>query len=307
MGRYSLLTIALVGLLVLSLSCDKMGQPSIIITDLDTTLFPGNFIDYKEPIFEENTNVKRNALIEYYTGHQCVFCPSSAVVGKALEKNNPGRVFMTSIHASPSPGGSSESQYVSKTGKKYTRDFTTPEGKEIAEHLSVVLGGIAANPTGNVNRVLNNTGEILYSANLWSDVVDQVLASPLQVNIQAKSNYYPSTNGIFIHAEAEFLADMNGEYAMVIYAIQDEIIDWQKDGAEEHEDYKHHHVHIGNVFKGESFGRVLNNGELKAGEKFQQNFSYKIPDGLDGDTMHFLIYVYDKTTEEVLQVIKHRF
>ena len=38
------------------ISCDKVEFPNVIITDLDTNLYPGNFIDYDFPDFEANTN-----------------------------------------------------------------------------------------------------------------------------------------------------------------------------------------------------------------------------------------------------------
>ena len=301
--------IVAVGLAIFQIACDKIDQPSIIITELDTNLFPGNFIDYQDPVFEENTNTLRNVLIEDFTGHKCGFCPPAAELAAQLETANPGRVFVASIHASPTPGGVSNFQEVSLTGNKYLRDFTTPEGKEIAVHLSG--GGTFPNPIGTINRLLDGNNQLLLSAGVWSNFTDSVLNNPatfpLDVNLQAKSNYYPSTNGIFIHVEAEFLKDMSGEYAVAVYALENKIIDWQLYGADNVEDYEHHNVHIGNVFEGESFGRVLVNGEVDSGRKFYQTFSYKIPDGLDGSKMHFQIYVYDKATDEILQVIEHRF
>lgn len=306
----NILFVIIIAVSFLQLSCDKIGQPSIIITELDTNLFPGNFIDFEVPTFESSSNTLRNVLIEDYTGHKCAFCPPAADEAAALEADNPGRVFVASIHASPSPGGTSSFQQVSASGYKYIRDFTTPEGKEIAAHLSEVQGGIVGNPTGTVSRMRNDAGEVLISSGVWGDFTDTILNNPslfpLSVNIQAKSDYYPSTGGVFIHTEIEFLSDLSSEYAIVIYAIENKIIDWQKFGSDDIEFYKHHNVHIGNVFAGESFGRVFSNEEVSAGKKFNQTFSYKIPDGLDKNTMHFQIYVYDKATEEILQVIEHK-
>lgn len=305
------LGILIVAITFAQFSCDKIGQPSIIITELDTTLFPGNFIDFEVPTFESNTNTLRNVLIEDFTGHKCAFCPPAAELAAQLEEDNPGRVFVASIHASPSPGGTSSFQQVSTSGNKYLRDFTTPEGKEIAEHLSEVQGGVVGNPTGTINRIRNAGGQVLISSGIWAVSTDTILENPsvypLLVNIQAKSDYYASTDGVFIYTEVEFLTDLSGEYAIAIYALENEIIDWQKYGGDNLEFYKHHNVHIGNVYAGESFGRVFSNEEVKAGRKFNQTFSYKIPNDLDGDSMHFQIYVYNKATEEILQVIEHKF
>ncbi len=290
-------------------SCDKITYPYKIITDLDTNLYPGSFRDYPYPTFGENNNSTRNVLIEDFTGHKCAFCPAAATEAKNIAEANPGRVYIASIHASPNASGTSDFQAVSPdpNATKYTTDFTTPEGKEIAGHLSNIQGGVVGNPTGTINRTLNSNGEIFHGAGTWSSTTDSVLNTSLLVNIQAKTNYFPATRGLFIHTEVEFLQDLIGEYAIVIYAIENSRIDWQKVLSTDVEDYEHHDIHIGNVFAGESFGRVFVNAEVSTGAKFKNHFSYNVPAELDNTSMHFLAYVYDKSTEEILQVIKIEF
>jgi len=290
---------------VLFNSCEKVSQPYIIITELDTTLYPGNFYDYESPVFGENSNTLKNVLIEDFTGHKCSFCPAAAAEAHSIAANNESRVFIASIHASPSPAGVSDFQKVYQG--HYTRDFTTTEGKKIAIYLSSVQGGVVGNPTGAINRLTSVTGEILRGAVNWSTITQDALITPLKVNIQAESNYYPETRGLFIHTESKFLEDVDGEYSIVVYAIQNQIIDWQLVGSVDKEFYHHNDVHIGNVYEGESFGRGIANGVITTGSKFQKDFSYKVPEGLTNSDMHFLIYVYDKNSNEILQVIKHEF
>lgn len=294
--------------IVLLVSCDKVERPFVIVTELDTSLFDGgDFIDYVPPTFEQNTNTERNVLLEDYTGHQCIFCPAAAAEALLIETNNPGRVFVATIHASPNPSGTSSFQAVQSSGEKYRRDFTTPEGKEIASHLANVHGGGVGNPTGTINREKSSNGEIFVAASEWAGRTADALSTDLQVNIQAKSSYFPSTRGTYIHAEVEFLTPMSGEFAIVVYALDNQIIDWQKKPGQngDVEFYNHHNVHIGNVFAGESFGRTLINGDVSSGQKIEQAFSYQLPVGLPKEDMHFLIFVVDKGTEEVFQVIKH--
>ncbi len=299
--------VLLLALVISTYSCDKIEQPYIIITDLDTSLFDqGNFIDYIAPEFDENTNTLRNVLVEDFTGHQCAFCPPAAERAKAIEAANPGRAFSVAIHASPSASGTGSFQEIRTTGNKFRRDFTVPEGMEIASHLFGVHGGNVGNPTGTISRLKKTTGEIFLSHPEWTDMANTALNKELVLNIQAKSSYFPGTGGVFIHTQVEFVEATSGEFALVIYAIDNEIIDWQKDVVSgDIENYKHHNVHIGNVFDGETFGRVFINGPVEVGDKFEKDFSYVLPEGLAREDMHFLIFVVDKGTEEVLQVIKH--
>ena len=60
---------------------------------------------------------------------------------------------------------------------------------------------------------------------------------------------------------------------------------------------------------GQAFGRVLGPNDFQNG-KYYVNYSFVVPNQLDNsynaENMHVLIYVYDKTTLEIYQVIKKK-
>jgi hypothetical protein len=302
MMKSKFLLLALVGTFFVLQSCDRVTLPYIIKTDLDTNLYPGNFIDYEAPTFPTNTYAFRNVMIEDYTGHKCSFCPAAAVEAANLEAANPGRVFVATIHAGASPDGISDFQKTNASGS-YTTDFTTTEGTEMAGAFYGMSVGLASNPIGTVNRI-NEGSAFFLSASVWGDSVATALTYSPDIRLQAISNYFPETNGAFIHVETEFINDMNGEFNIVGYVIKEHATDWQKVLSDDVPDYDHHNIHIGNLF-GETWGRAVGNGAMAAGTKVYTDFSYEIPDGLTTDEIHFLIYVYDKSTYEVIQVIKH--
>lgn len=285
--------------------CDKVELPIIFQGDIDTTIYPGNFNTYEFPEFEENTNTARNVLIEDYTGHKCPFCPNAAAKAKEIADANPGRVFIAAIHGSPEADGRGEFQQTD--AGDYTRDFTNPQGLEMAINFFNLGIGFTSNPRGNVNRIpITDDGNYFTNQSLWSDKTTEVLALPLDINIQAKSNYFDETKGAFIHVETEFINDLEGNYNIVVYAIENEYI-----GAQTMPDnstnltYKHHDTHLGNLFD-ETWGRPVGNGNIAAGTKTQTDFSYVLPDGLTKDDMHFLITIIDRDSFEVMQVIKHK-
>lgn len=282
-------------------SCDKVSQARVIKTDLDTNLYPGNFVYYEFPTFEDNTNTFQNVLIEDFTGHFCSGCPNATTIAKSLEESNSGRVYSVAIHAGYQ--GVSSLQEVTSD---YPYDFTTPEGIEMAITYSNGELGFLSNPTGAINRVIGPSGNMFTGPGTWADLVETQLAAELEVNLQAKSNYYPSTNGVFLHVESEFLADAEGNYNIVVYAVRNEIIAPQKNGVERIPDYKHHNVHVGNIF-GEVWGRSVSSGFVQQGTKITTDFSYQLPNGVSNDDMHFLVLVFNRETYEVKQVIKHMF
>jgi hypothetical protein len=301
--------LSLISLLVFS-SCDHIDNPypPKQVIELDTTLYPGSWSDYvatEWPTFSANTNLLRNILIEDFTGHKCVFCPAAADLAHQIHSANPNRVFIASIHAGPDGIG----DFQSVSAPEYPVDFTNPQGVEIGLYFGANDGGFPGNPRGTINRV--NTGNIFQNPNAWSSMVTSQLANNnLKVNMQSALNYYPDTKGAFLHVEVEKLdQNLTNELGIVASIIEDSLVGDQKmsDNSHNHT-YIHRDIHRGNL-NGQAFGRVLKASDMNNG-KYYVNYSFVVPNQLDGnfnaDNMHVLVYVYDKTTWEIYQVIKQK-
>jgi hypothetical protein len=276
--------------------------------DLDTTLYPGNWSDYvanEWPQFSANTTITRNVLIEDFTGHQCVYCPAAADLAHALHVANPSRVFTASIHAGPT--GMGDFQLVSPPN--YPVDFTNPQGLEIGSYFGTNDGGFIGNPRGTVNRF--NNGFIFQGPAQWASMMnDQLTQNNLKVNMQSALNYYPQTKGAYLHVEVEKLdQNLTNQLGIVSYLIEDSLVGDQKMVDNSHNSsYVHRDIHRGNL-GGQAFGRTLTSNDIING-KYYVNYSFVLPNQLDGnynaENMHILIYVYDKVTWEIYQVIKQK-
>lgn len=307
--KHILAFLSLISLLVFS-SCDHIDNPypPKQVVELDTTLYPGSWSDYvatEWPTFSANTNLFRNILIEDLTGHKCVFCPAAADLAHQIHSANPNRVFIASIHAGPDGIG----DFQSVSAPEYPVDFTNPQGVEIGLYFGANDGGFPGNPRGTINRV--NTGNIFQNPNAWSSMVNSQLSdNNLKVNMQSALNYYPETKGAFLHVEVEKLdQNLTNELGIVASIIEDSLVGDQKmsDNSHNHT-YIHRDIHRGNL-NGQAFGRVLKASDINNG-KYYVNYSFVVPNQLDGnfnaDNMHVLVYVYDKTTWEIYQVIKQK-
>lgn len=300
------LTIGLIG--TLNQSCDKVENPTKPPVLLDTTIYPGNWADYPEAVWTANTNSLRNVLLEDYTGHTCPNCPAAAVIAKDIEAANTGRVFTSAVHASP--GGLSSFQWTavncgqaSNPNDKYCTELFCDESTSYGATFATGYG-FFANPMGTFNRTTPTGPTSMFGLmSTWgSRVSDIITTNDLKVNIQAQSNYYPSTNGFYLHTETEILEDLSGNYSTVVYLLEDEIIDWQDVSGFADSLYEHHNVLRGCI-DGLAWGRPITGGSL-AGDKTYLDYSYKLPSGKDNTDYHLLIYVYDLATYEILQVIK---
>lgn len=290
-------------------SCDKVDNPYPVqqSLELDTTLYPGNWNDYlatEWPTFAANTNTNRNILIEDFTGHTCVFCPAAADLAHQLYLDNPGRIYISTIHAGPEGIGS----FQTVQAPDYPLDFTNPQGVEIGIYFGTNDGGFSGNPRGTISRIKSG-GNVFQSPSAWTSMTNAAIsANDLKVNIQSKLNYYAPTKGAFLHTEVEVLdGSLASELAMVVYLQEDSLVGDQKMSDNSHNSSYVHRDIMRKCIDGRAFGRALSTSDMTNG-KYYLNYSFVVPNQLDGnynaENMHLLIYVYDKTTQEVYQVIE---
>ncbi|MDD2984225.1 MAG: Omp28-related outer membrane protein [Crocinitomicaceae bacterium] len=281
-------------------SCDKVKKPFIpgISTELNTSLYPGAWSAYPWPTFTQNTNTNRNVLIEDYTGHKCVFCPSAAVIAKDIEVANPDRVFVASIHASP--GGIGPFQSVDAS---YTNDLTNPM---VIAYGSTFQNGFnfTGNPQGTVSRKVFG-GVMFQQPGNWSNASNQMITeNELKTNLQAKINYFPTTRGVFLHAEIDTMNMASADFSVVVYLIENTFVSKQKfPGGVSDENYVHHNIHRGNI-DNRAFGRDLLATNLKPNGKYYLDYSYQLPAQYDPANCHLLVYTMNKATYEIYQVVK---
>ena len=291
----------------LSASCDKVTNAyptDVFQSGLDTNLYPGNFGDYVTPLFGANTNTNRNVLIEDFTGHQCTYCPPAAATAHSLEVSNPERVFVSTIHSGPT-GITNFQETVAPT---FTYDFTNPVSLEIGKFFgSYPNNSFGGNPSGNVSRIPGSNGSISSDKSEWPTKTTTLLNDNLlKVNIQSVVNYFPTTKGAFIHIEVENLSAITNELRLVVAFYEDSIVKPQKDFSGTIYDYVHRDLLKAHI-NGNMIGQKVDETSLNANGKHYFEMSYKIPDEYTAENSHLLIYVFDKVTNEIYQVIKKEF
>ncbi len=280
-------------------SCDKVEHP---IPEkkggLDWSLFPGgDSTNYTWPSWTPNTNTLQNVLIEDYTGHTCTNCPAAAVVARTLENDNPGRVFVASIHASIG------NSFQSLVPPEFTTDFTTEEGNTYVNEIP----NFFANPSGTINRKQGGLGGThWYLSTTWASATNSALTETPKANLQVQYNYFPQTRGLFVHTESEFLTNLQDEYALVIYVVRDVVIAAQKLADGSTEEHYHHHNVFTKTING-AWGTTIASSPV-SGDKIYNNFAIQLPDNTNDstyniDNLSLITYVYNKNTLEVSQVI----
>ena len=292
-------------------SCDKVDFPyeqtggSGGTGELDWSLYPnGDSAHYAQnewPSFTANTNTLRNVLIEDFTGHRCSNCPNAANLLHNLENANPNRVFGAALHTSAL--GITDFQ---ETNSAFPTVFYNDDAIAIGTFFGAIPGTtFQGNPHGAVNRILTGSDNTS-PAPTWTSKTNTALATALKINMQSVANYFPSTRGLFIHTEIEKLDNsLSNELGQVIYLVEDSLVAPQL-MPDQSTNQTYVHRDIMRACIGGIFGRTIKATDLdvNGSGKYYLNASYRLPDVYTAEKMHLIIYVYDKTTYEIYQVIK---
>lgn len=308
---------------VLFTSCDKVDNaypPSTAPVGIDWSLYPdGDSAHYVAqglwPEFTANTNTQRNVLIEDFTGHQCVNCPNATKNMEELIATNPSRIFGLGIHAGPTGLGGFQI-----TDEHYPTVLYCDAGLTLGLHFGNDYPGSAfiGNPVFCVNRTKANDQFVSNAGAAIANKTNACLASQLKVNLQAATNYFNSTRGLFLHVEVDKLdQSISSDLAVVVCVVEDSLvapqivpsnIEFDTDGTIDGRNtaYVHRDILRG-MIDNRTYGKTLSVSDLGENGKYYVNYSYKLPTQYNPDNMKLVIYVYDKTTEEIYHVIEKHF
>ena len=290
-------------------SCDKVENP-YPPADLGISwgLYPnGDSLHYYANVytaFGANANVDRNILIEDFTGHTCNFCPAAAAEADDIKNENPGRVFVSGVHAGPNGTGTLQ---VLNPGAGYNTVFYNETTDELGNYFGNLWAGslFTGNPFGTISRNADENGTPMQGPQTWDpNAVALLTANDLKVNLQAQLNYFPSTRGVFLHVEADNIGAVSNELRIVVQLHQDSLVAPQKlvDNSQDL-NYVHHDI-LRATLDNKTFGQELDLEHLDANGKYYFNYAYELPAEYAADNAHVLVYIRDAVTEEIYHVIE---
>jgi hypothetical protein len=278
----------------------------LIITSCDVVEGPYEIDTGNITPTDTNTYVKK-ILIEDFTGHTCQNCPSAARELEAIHEVYGDQIIGLALHVSTGFAGP-------WTGSgKFEYDFRTKWGTEWDNFFNISNSGL---PRGMVNRAgypnLHKLGK-----NEWLAAVITELEKEIDFGISITTNYTENEGVITINTE--ILNNIDGDYNLVVCLSESNIINWQKDGAEDVENYEHNHA-LRSLLSDENLSTSSNYAtadniektisvNLSTLEQFNINYSQNTAElgngnagGWDASNMTVIAYIYDNTTQEILQV-----
>ncbi len=236
----------------------------------------------------DTTKIYRNILIDDFTGHKCVNCPEAAEMietmeGLAIFKD---RIVAVAIHTG---------FFANAFAAPFDADYKTTDGEDLAG-----VFGPSQFPIGMVNRI-DFPNDHLKGYQSWPDVANQFVSEETAIDIKPTANFNASDNSFTIDVDLEFREDLSGESLKIVVMITESgIISAQTSHTGDILDYEHKHMLRGTT--NSTIGESVGSNGMTTGDTETYSTSGPLPSGSVAANTHFVVYVYNTATQEVLQV-----
>ena len=271
-------------------SCDKVEAPYMIVSDVS---------DCPVPVFPDITSPEKTLLIEEFTGHKCVYCPTGAHYIHQIKQQTYGsRVVALAIHS----GGLSEPE-----PGNYDLDLRAGTfGEELYAYF-----GSPAQPRAGFNREKIDGTNVFYGTPAtWQTKAEQVLAQSPVMTLQIINNYDSASRKLCAHVKSKFLSANTQSLKIALFISEDSITGYQLNNnntvgtTPEIENYVFMDV-MRDAFAG-SFGEVLTNGGVAQDSAVIRTYKKILDPAWNDKHCKVVAYVYDAATDVVLQVAEEK-
>jgi hypothetical protein len=229
---------------------------------------------------------KRKVLIEEFTGHRCVNCPTATLEMKNLIEKYEDQVIGIAYHfgyyAEP----------VEQLG--FPVDYQTAEGDELGEFYN-----IAATPYGMVNR----TGALLYAD--WEAELVTLLEKEAEAGMLIEQSYNEENSKLDVTVNTTFFSDeIEGNVRVAVYLVEDDVVSPQLNGnpaigEAQIDDY--HHMEMFRTSMNESiWGEVLTES-IDLSQTYTTTQSFTLEEGWVADNMKIIAVLMNTTNNTVIQ------
>ena len=237
-----------------------------------------------------NPALVKNVLLEDYTGHTCVNCPTAAVIAHQLKELYGDRLVVMAVHAGyfadPHPG-------------LFENDYRTEAGNEWNTFF-----GMQNYPSGLINRVPNSPGDYIVPKDKWgTKIADEMQKSP-EASINLETSL--SGNMVTIDITTKFLTTFDSKCSLFVGITEDSIISPQKNENSNVgetpiiNDYVFMHMFRGAV--NGSWGENIFGDVIEPNKDYSKSYQYTIAG--NPDNSHVVAFVYENDTKTIIQVVE---
>lgn len=285
-------------------SCDKV--PSRIPPEKPLCTLDSAIMVVRTNSLVSNT---RKVLLEDYTGHTCGNCPRAAEKAEELSKTYGNKLVVIANHVSKT--------FAAPKGA-YLEDFRDPAATEWDDGKNFGMSN-AGLPKGTVNRMLVN-GAYPQNFGAWATNVASELSKPQSVKLDVTSTYDPGQKLLNVKVFSTFKQALSANVYLSMVLTMDSIITNQTDYTppagvtvvdnDRRPDYRFDHIMVKSL--NGSWGQLVKSGPIAVNDTASvvKNCNsitkcfYTDQTCTDDSRMYLVVFAYNETTKEVLQVEK---
>jgi hypothetical protein len=265
-------------------ACDIVDEPYLIKQKPPDTTTP-----------PDTTQIIQKVLLEDYTGHDCVNCPSAAVEAHDLQEIYGEQLIVIAVHAGwfarPIP-----------QEPALAADYTCDAGETWYNFFQTI-----ANPIGLVNRIETAPGSYLVEWGQWGITIGQEVQKEPQAAMTIENDFNHNTRKLETTVTSRFISEQTDQFSLIVVVTQDSIIDGQKNNdplvgeTPLIEDYVFMHMLRGSL--NGDWGEMLTTDDPVEIEKdYAHTITYTFPEEWIPEHCHVVAFIYSNQTKTILQV-----
>jgi thiol-disulfide isomerase/thioredoxin len=267
------------------ISCDKIESPYVTQSAIDTS---GNVPPNQDTVI-------RKILIEDFTGHTCGNCPKATTTATQLQSIYGKKLIVVAVHS-----GHFAATQTNSNGS-FSTNFKTAAGDAYNDFWKVDLSG---NPNGLVNRAKILENKFIVGPTAWGTAIETIKNILPDVKMSVSLVYDPTSRSLNTTVTSKALNNISGKYNLVLYLVEDKIVDWQKDYSLSNSnvaDYLHRHVLRDNI--NNTWGDEIITSTLVKGDSIVKTYtSYLLNPAWKADDCSVIAYLRNIETQEIIQV-----
>ena len=282
MKKIILSSLLLIGILILSISCDKIEKPyTEHNNELDTPDFPAL------------TNYMQKYLLEDFTGHLCVNCPQAHVIADEMKTAMGDTLIVLSIHSG---------NYAKPQVSPYDADYRSEMGDMISADFNII-----AYPSGMINRKDFNGNRVL-GRTIWKSSIASIQRQAPNLALQILTSS-PSEDSINVFVKTTFLTNTNKNLRLYVVLSESGIISAQKNNSSavgttpEILNYEHKHMLRTNITPKEGASIATLGTPLQANDTLIKGYTlYLTGKPWKLENCSVIAFISDFDIKEILQV-----
>jgi len=252
--------------------------------------------DIIEPPYKQQSGqigtAERKVLLEDFTGHTCVNCPTAALLSQNLKTIYGDKLIVMAVHAG---------YFARPQSAPFNTDYRSQAGEAWDQFFNISANG---NPNALINRIRNNTFWH-FPPGSWSTTVAEAMQGEASAKIELTTMYNASSRRLDITAKTIFVSARQGSVKLQVCLVEDSLVSAQRNNDPNAgatpviPQYVHRHV-LREAINGIWGDPILSNPQ--PGHSATKSYQLTLPSAYKAEHCSVVVFVYDAETYEVLQV-----